>query len=82
MIDWKRPYGTICGNLEEWPTAKYTQDGKYYKANGEEILPEEVEESPYDSLHWRQLKAKVEAKGGEWTNKQDAIEFLENGDLS
>ena len=29
-----------------------------------------------DKLHWKALKSLVEEKGGEWTNKQDAIDFL------
>lgn len=29
--------------------------------------------------HWRTLKALVEAYGGTWTNKADAIRFLEAG---
>jgi len=33
-IDWDKPYGEVIGVMEEVPLAKYTQDGKYYKANG------------------------------------------------
>lgn len=29
-----------------------------------------------ETMHWKHLKALVESFGGEWTNKEDAINFM------
>jgi len=35
------------------------------------------EEIEFSVMHWRELKRMVEDKGGIWTNKKAALEFLE-----
>lgn len=40
-----------------------------------EDLPKE-EPSDWDKKHWKHLKVMVETYGGEWTTKEDAINFL------
>lgn len=85
-LDKSRPYGTVFGHADH----RYVQDGKKFDSRGEEILPE-VPFSPDEPvilpddedlsrLHWRLLKSRVEAAGGTWTNKADAVAFLENLD--
>ena len=37
-LDKQRPYGQIYGDLEEYPSALYYQDGRYFGASGDEIL--------------------------------------------
>lgn len=53
--------------------------------DGEPVVAEAPEDEPdprmpadegYAGLHWRALKALVEAAGGEWTNKESALRFL------
>jgi hypothetical protein len=86
-IDKSKPYGIVCG----MPGVRYWQDGNYYGPQGnlvtpgldtpepaEPLPPEEVD---LDSLHWTQLKKLVEAAGGEYTSKPEAIAFL-RGDLA
>lgn len=34
-------------------------------------------EKPLEEMHWRHLKALVESYGGEWTNRAEAIAFLQ-----
>lgn len=36
----------------------------------------DVSNKPAAEMHWRQLKTLVEAYGGIWTNKEDALAFL------
>ncbi len=36
-LDWKRPYGEVCGSVDEAPGARYVQDGRYYGPKGEEV---------------------------------------------
>lgn len=40
-------------------------------------LPIESTERNLQDMHWRHLKALVESFGGEWTNRLDAIKFME-----
>jgi hypothetical protein len=38
--------------------------------------PAQQEPQSIDQMHWRHLKAMVEAYGEPWTNKESAIQFL------
>lgn len=40
-LKWNAPYGEIFGGYPEQPTAKYTQDGKLFDAQGNAILSAE-----------------------------------------
>lgn len=40
-IDWDKPYSEIVGVIEDKPGARYSQNNKYYKANGDLISQEE-----------------------------------------
>lgn len=36
-IDFSKPYGTVVGTYEVYPTAKFTQDGHFYDAQGNQL---------------------------------------------
>lgn len=69
-------------------SALYTQNGQCFASNGRHIgavgqsQPEESkpanpeEDNRLVGLHWKTLKMMVEDRGGEYTDKQSAIEFL------
>jgi hypothetical protein len=50
-------------------------DGEPEKAQEMEA-PVLDEDKPITELHWTKLKKRVVESGGEWTNKEAAIEFL------
>ena len=86
-FDPTQPYAEVIGI----PGARYEQHGRRFSPGGHEVRPDgtvaEPEEEPedeapgdgYAALHWRALKALVEAAGGEWTNKEEALKFLGGG---
>lgn len=45
FIDPDRPFGQIIGQHEQWPDARYQQDGRLFNANGELIHEAPVEKS-------------------------------------
>lgn len=86
-FDPTQPYAEVIGIAG----AKYEQNGRRFSPGGFEVLPDGrvVEDEPenaadeeapegegFSGMHWRHLKAMVEAAGGEWTNKEDALRFL------
>lgn len=83
-LDRARPYGEIHGG----PRVLFDQDGIIFDAAGVEMkhgLPPEVDDSPppdaplvdYRSLRVLDLKLAVKSFGGEYANKQQALDFLE-----
>jgi hypothetical protein len=80
MIDWDKKYSKVAningGNY-------YLQDGVKFAMNGEPLPGEKgsgaqpPKEPPLEEMHWTNLKKQVEAAGGEWTNKEDALAFLQ-----
>lgn len=64
----------------------YSQNGHTYNTRKELIVDTEQLQTAGASdseanddlaqLHWKEIKVLVEAKGGTWTNKADAIVFL------
>ena len=83
MLDRKRPYGEVFG---EHPY-RFTQDGAHFDSKGrliggrkepEKTKPEqkEPEEVPLDKLPIQELKDRVAAAGGTYTNRLDAEAFL------
>jgi len=50
VIDWDKPYGIICGIGAGG--RKFSQDGNYYSAKGELVVPEapEAPEAPEESF--------------------------------
>lgn len=86
-FDPTQPYAEVIGIAG----AKYEQHGRRFSPGGHEVrtdgsvVEDEPEDEPpqtgegYAALHWRALKTLVEAAGGEWTNKEEALRFLGNG---
>lgn len=37
MLDKSKPYGTICGTMNECPEARYSQDGMLFNARGDRV---------------------------------------------
>jgi len=37
-----------------------------------------MSDSEYENMHWKQLKKLVEQNGGEWSNVEAGVDFLEN----
>lgn len=93
-LDRSRPFGTVYGQHK----ARYTQDGADFDGKGRMLggrtnIPQPPaastgvvqEEVPLDNLTIKELKAAVQAAGGEYTNRLDAVKFLkevESDDLS
>ena len=77
-MDWDRTYGILCGVVDKYPKAKYRQDGHYFDKEGNQVDVEPIKEIEYADMHWKQLKVMVEDVGGEWKNKESAVEFLKS----
>ena len=91
-FDPSQPYAELIGVpgvAYEQSGRRFTPGGREvllsFGEDGEAVVtPGEADEAPlppagqkdYADLHWRALKALVEAAGGEWTNKEDALRFL------
>jgi hypothetical protein len=76
MLDKDKPFSTVHGQT----IARYKQNGVYYDINGQRIEKDQDDgqKGEYRDLDWRTLQALVKEKGGKWTNKQDAIDYLES----
>jgi hypothetical protein len=68
--------------------SRYLQDGYYFRTDGSLVdagpaqpVIEPSGEEDLESLHWTQLRARVQAAGGTYTNKPEAIAFLSGEDL-
>ena len=85
-FDVTMPYAEVCGV----PGVSYEQNGVFYTVAGHEVrdgvvvlAPDEPADagptSEFRGMHWKQLKALVESYGEDWTNKDNAVAFLERG---
>jgi hypothetical protein len=82
-LDESQPYAEIHGPER----TLFEQNGRLFLPNGHEVgaPPDADDEAPPEPqssgglrrAHWKHLKAQVEAYGGEWTNSEDAVAFLE-----
>lgn len=74
----KRPIGFKAGEVFEYdgviPKSHYDAvDGMIEQ---EQNLVDETDAKSIETLHWKQLKKRVEDAGGEYVNTKDAVEFL------
>ena len=80
MLDKSKPYGLVSGLVDGFPGARYCQGGAYYTPSGNRLGggqgPSLAELS---SLHWKQLKKRVEEAGGVYDGRDTAIAFLTKG---
>lgn len=86
VLDRSRDFAEIHGAPSG---VKYEQDGRCFNLRGEEVdvmgrpvrietpKPESKPSEELDGKHWKHLRAMVELYGGTWTNKADAIAFLQ-----
>jgi len=86
VFDKNLSYGEVFGPVEGQPAARFCQNGSYYKNDGSPCNPEvestveEPVEPAVEVMHWRTLRKKVEAAGGEYTDREEAVKFLEELD--
>lgn len=89
-LDRTEPYAVVYSS--DNGCYRISQDGKLFHPNGTEIGHEDesAPEAPIDvlggdaipdattidNMHWSELKALIESYGGEWVDKQSAVEFL------
>lgn len=82
-LDQSLPYAEVHGGS----CVLYEQNGRMFLPSGREVgAPDDASDdveteapagaSDYQAMHWKHLKAAVEAYGGVWTNKEAAIAFL------
>ena len=81
MLDKSTSYGQIFGQVEGYPRARYIQNGKFFDPKGNEIVFDkndivEEEKEDFRRMHWKKLKQRVVAAGGEWHGREAAIQFL------
>lgn len=90
-LDWDKPYQIVCGNTSNG--VRYIQDGIGFTGAGDEANPSpdahlegNEPDTPgrvhhtYADWHWKKLQQEVLRRGGLWTNKDNAVEWLEKDD--
>lgn len=74
MLDRGRPYATIYGAMEDYPLARFMQDGQLYTAKGEPLDAPKYPDA--DRLSYKDVRRLVAQEGGRFENRARGVAFL------